>query len=187
VWNESKEQRRLIFVAKRDGDVEYLIAALAHGEFGFLAARFLADLGATEAAAALERLSRTRDPTSRRAAVRALGRLEAVSSLPRLREVAREDNDPVIRAWAIAGIAEIGGDGAMGDIAEDLTDPVWVVRRGAVYALGVLGDANALPALTAAKRTESWRRRKVYRNALRRIRYRNRRDLKHGWRRSAAP
>jgi HEAT repeat protein len=165
--NESDKRLARIFRAKQREDIVHLTRALTDHEHRHTAAKFLADLGATESAPQIERLLDAKDARARRAAARALGRLKVADAAPRLREVARTDEDVPTRAWAVAALGAIGGDGALGVIAEYLSDPVWMVRRGAGYSLGVLGEPAAIPLLRRAKRKQRPWRRRVYRDSLR--------------------
>ena len=167
---ESDERLRRIYIAKQEADAAYLVGALTDDEHRVVAAKFLADLEATESAPALERLLNANDPAARRAAARALGAARGRVRAPSSWTVAASDPDPVARAWAVAAIAAVGGDGARLTICGYLADSDSIVRRGAAYALGVLGDPEALPPLKAAKKAERWSRRRVYREAARRIR-----------------
>src|SRR5260221_10454745 len=96
---ESDERLKAIFLAKQRQDVGSLIDALRDDEHRPMAAKFLGDLGAAEAAPGLLRMLDARDARARRAAARALGRLRVSEATPRLSEVAQSDADAVTRAW----------------------------------------------------------------------------------------
>jgi HEAT repeat protein len=152
----SDDDKRLaqILVAKREGDTTHLRAALTDPLGRTLAARYLADLGCREATDDIARLLDASDPWVRVAAVRALGRLQAGVLVPRFREMAREDSSAAVRLWAIAAVGEAGGRSDREFLEELLSSPEWRTRRAAVYALGVLGDPAAVPALRRARRSD---------------------------------
>ena len=102
-------------------------------------------------AAALDQLALDPDPTIRRRAVLAVGRIGAVEGLPVLVSALR-DPEADIRAAAAFGIGLIGPDARDGarPLSAALDDPSPVVRARAIEGLGLLGDAAAAPGIAAA-------------------------------------
>jgi HEAT repeat protein len=90
------------------------------------------------ARAALEQRATSGDPDLRVAAVRALGRLQAIESgLALLR--ALEDEAWQVRAQAARALGTIGATVSIAALSKRLTDPSWWVRHHAAYALKALG------------------------------------------------
>jgi HEAT repeat protein len=92
------------------------------------------------------------DPADRRAAVTALGWLEAPASMPALL-AALEDGDAAVRQGAIAALGELGATEAVPRLIILLQrDRERAIRNEAAYRLGKLGDGRAEPALRQAAR-----------------------------------
>jgi HEAT repeat protein len=96
-------------VLKRRGDVAGLLRYLDDPEFAGVAATYLADLDADEASPKLICLLSDKDPHLRARAARALGRLQAKTALPKLREMAFDEKEQDwARSWALGAIGEMG-------------------------------------------------------------------------------
>jgi HEAT repeat protein len=87
------ERRLRIQSAKDRKDEEYLLRALQDPDDRVLAAKLLGELGAVDATEALLRLLDAADPHVRAEGAAVLGRLGAKTALPRLREVAANDDE----------------------------------------------------------------------------------------------
>jgi HEAT repeat protein len=157
--------------ARLRGDVDYILKALRDVTTRRLAARYAAQLDARQAIPQLLAMLRAHDPPARSAAASALGKLGAREALDDLADIALEDEDPIVRAWAAGAIGEIGGEEAVGVLAAVLDSEDWVVRRAAVYGLGASGERSALALVEQARMRERWTRRRVYREAARRLRH----------------
>jgi HEAT repeat protein len=98
-----------------------------------------------------------RDPVvqTRRAAITALGMLEAGSAYPALIE-ALADEDAGVRQRAAAALGELGDRRALAALGERLRhDPDVGVRTEAAFRLGKLGDETVLATLRAASTGDS--------------------------------
>lgn len=158
-----------VFTARQQRDAEFLVGALRDPANRGLAARFLADIGHSEAIPGISLLLDASDPGVRVAAVKSLGRLRSVGSLPRIARLASSDPHPQVRLWSIAALGEIGEHSSFPLLSELLAAPAWDTRRAAAFALGLLGDERAIEGLREAARTERLDRRGVYRRAIRTI------------------
>lgn len=97
-------------------------------------------------------LETARDPSAqtRRAAITALGMLEAGAAYPVLIE-ALADRDAGVRQRAVAALGELGDRRALAALGERLRqDPDVGVRTEAAFRLGKLGDETVLATLRAA-------------------------------------
>ncbi len=166
----------LIQDAKRRGDVDFLIAALRDPEHRTGVAESLADMGAVAAIPPLIRLLDAADPHVRSTAARALGRLGASEALIRLREIALEDEEAFVRAWAIDALGHLGDARAVDFLLPLLRDDSARVRGATALALGQLGDLRALEPLQVARRHlrrspwEWYAHGRVYRQAVESLR-----------------
>jgi HEAT repeat protein len=161
-------------VARRDGNVEYLIDSLNDPSARTWAARYLGNLGATEAVPALQRLLRAGDPKARIAAADALGRLGAREAMDELIELAQRDQNEGVQSHAARALGELGDRRVEPVLARLLASPRRWVRLNAAHALGQLADEPAIPMLRAASRREPFYLRGTYRQAIRRVRRRSR-------------
>src|SRR5205823_9342222 len=73
-----------------------------------------------------------------------------------LRELAISDPHRQVRLWSIAALGDLGQPSERPFLEQLLEAPDRVTRRAAVYALGALGDAAALPAVLRARRRDAW-------------------------------
>ena len=170
---EKSDRFGRIWNAKNAGDVAYLVQALTDPDHCASAARFLAELGAQDAAIQIVKLLDVTDPTVRAQAAKALGTLRAKAAVPRLIETARDDPDDVVRSYAVGGLGRIGDDEANPTLEALLSDnEVWI-RRGAATALAETGSDSAIGPLRAASRRDRWWRRHRYTSAVREIRKRS--------------
>ena len=95
-----------------------------------------------ELTGALARLLLDSDPSVRRAASHVFFLAQGRGPVQVLSESAT-DNDPTVRQWAIAALAETGDDRAMSVILERLRhDPDVSVRAEAAYRLQYVGDRS---------------------------------------------
>jgi hypothetical protein len=166
------ERRLAVNAAKERGDVPFLISALTDPDHRGLAATALAELGAGGAVPYLMRLLDASDRGVRIDGVRFLGQLGASEAVPRLRELASSDADPLVRSWACAALADLGDASAVELTLPLLEDPSIAVRGSAVYTLGELGDPRALGAVRGARPrlhkapVEWWAYRQTYQEAI---------------------
>ena len=166
------ERRNRVLDARNRGDESYLIAALVDPDHRGLAADGLGEVGSEAAVEPLLRLLAASDPHVRVSACRALGKVGSEEALPRLRDLALEDEDPMARMWAIGALADIGDPKGVELILPMLLDPSWRVRYTAAMALGELGDPRAAEPLRSARkrlRRNPWEwylSRKIYDDAI---------------------
>jgi HEAT repeat protein/cyclophilin family peptidyl-prolyl cis-trans isomerase len=101
--------------------------------------------------AGLDRLALDPDPSVRRRAVLAIGRIGMLDGLPYLVS-ALQDSDAEVRAMAAFSIGLIGPEAREGarPLRAALEDPSAVVRARAIEGLGLVGDAASAPAIVAA-------------------------------------
>jgi len=95
------------------------------------------------------------DETYRATCANACGRLQVLSSLPKLTELL-EDESPNVRARACAALGVLGDVRAADRLVPKTTEARWPVRAQAVKALGLLGDEKYLPTVKAALKDSSW-------------------------------
>jgi len=102
-------------------------------------------------AAGLDQLALDSDPSVRRRAVLAIGRIGMLDGLPYLVS-ALQDSDAQVRAMAAFAIGLIGPDARDGarPLRTALEDPSPIVRARAVEGLGLVGDAASAPAIVTA-------------------------------------
>jgi HEAT repeat protein len=143
-----------VLAARDAGDTAALIASLRDPDNRSLAAQFLGDLEAKEAAAEIARLLDATDPLARSRAARALGLLGATDALPRLRELAEVDPVAHVRGNAVTAVGRLAGTGAVPFLIDCLTDREWRVRVGAAFALGLIGDPRAREPIRKARRRD---------------------------------
>jgi HEAT repeat protein len=158
--------------ARRVGDRTTLVASLRDPDNRSFAARYLGELGATEAAPEIARLLEANDPSVRSEAARALGLLGASEALPRLIELAADDPVPHVRGNAVTAVGRLDSSNAVTLLIDYLVDREWQVRVGAAYALGLIGDPRGVDAIRQARRREGFlhlARRRAYANAIRAI------------------
>jgi bilin biosynthesis protein len=166
------EKVRKLVAAKSKRDAPYLLEALRDPEARTIAARYLADIGATEAIPSLMRLLSATDTRTRSAAIKALWSLGAVEALPDLEALAANDASPVVRSHAVGALERLGDPRAIPVLIEALQDSDGAVAWCAATALGSLGDVTAIEPLKAAAKRAHFLRRGAYRKAIRRIRSR---------------
>jgi HEAT repeat protein len=161
-----------ILRARRDGDVDTLIAALEDEIDASLAATFLGKIGAVSAIPTLAPLLEAANPHHRASAVGALAMLDDASACPRIMEIAERDEVPWVRACATAAVGELSCDGGQ-VLQRALGDPDVRVRRTAVVVLMNTGQSDAIPALRVARKAEHWFSRGIYRKAICRLKRRS--------------
>jgi HEAT repeat protein len=160
--------------ARRRGDVDALVAGLRDPVEGGFAARYLADIHATQASPEVAALLREANPEKRSAALRSLGRLGATQFLPAIERLARTDPIPFVRASAVGAFGELAPPEEVRPLLHRaLADDSWEPRITAAYLLGLQGSEEDIPLLAAAKRRDArwmWWKGGVYRRAIRAIR-----------------
>lgn len=161
--------KRRVYEAIQARDVDALIGALVDPENRAWAATHLGKLGDERAVEPLIRLLRARDFGTRVAAAKALGKLRAREAIPALVESVDEGPEDVMRAWSIDALGKIGSDEVVPKLIETLGSEHRGLRRTAAAALAEIGDQEAIPALEEAASRESWRERRFYRQAIRRL------------------
>jgi HEAT repeat protein len=161
--------------ARRDGDIETLVAALQDKTEASMAADFLGDIGAVSAIPALVPLLESTDSHQRAAAALSLGKLKASDACPRIMEIAEQDEVPWVRCCATLALGDLPCDS--GELLlRVLGDADIRVRRAAATVLMASGQVDAISALNAARKLEHWFSRGIYRKATRRIERRSRRS-----------
>jgi HEAT repeat protein len=160
--------------ARRHGDVEFLVEALNDDIEGYIAAEYLAEIGAVSAIPAIIPLLEAADPYQRASAAMALGKLNGVVACERIMELAEQDDVPWVRSCAITGLGALSCDnGPL--LVRALEDADCRVRGAAVNALMDVGQPDAIPTLRAGRKRERWfYSRRAYSKAIRRIKRRAR-------------
>lgn len=112
--------------------------------------RMLADPSAT-AAMSLPGLAGDPDPSIRRRAALAIGRIGSVDGVP-VAVGLLKDSEEAVRATAALALGLIGAEAksAVAPVSVLLGDPSLLVRRQAADALGLIGDPAAVPAVFQA-------------------------------------
>jgi HEAT repeat protein len=108
------------------------------------------------------------DSTSntKRAAAAALGSMDIGSSLDVVKKLVHDQN-PVVRRWAVAALAEIAGEEAVPSLSHIVaTDSDPHVRLEAAFRLGKIGGTAAKRALTAALKDSDQHVRRIAEAAL---------------------
>ena len=160
-------------VAKRNGDVAYLLAALADTDMRTFAARYLADIRARDAIPEVMRLLTAADPGTRSAAIKALTKLGAIEALPELMAMATDDASGVVRSHAVGAIRRLGDPADVVPVLlQALRDADGGVSVCAAEELGWVGDQSAIEPIQAAGVGAHLLRRGGYRKAIRRIKAR---------------
>ena len=98
---------------------------------------------------ALRKLLSSDNRERRWAAVDVLGALQATDAVADIAEVARKDEEPLIRERALAALARIGDSGAVDAVVAALSDPVERVAAQAFRSLTTLAEADPRLYLTA--------------------------------------
>jgi HEAT repeat protein len=169
------ERRRRILEARDRGDESYLIEALVDPDWRGLAAESLGELGATPAVDSLLRLLGASDPHVRASAATALGKIGSPEALPRLRDMALNDEKPFVRSWAIGALGQLRDPADVELVLPMLLDRSLRVRASAARALGQLGDPRAVEPLKVARPrllrapAEWWLNHGIYDDALKAI------------------
>ena len=140
--------------ACRERDTAFLVDWLQHHpDDSTLAARCLAGWGEPTAVPPLCAMLRSDRTETRRTAARALGLLgPPPDAKDAFAELAGDDPDPAVRAWALAALGKYRDERFMPKLLGALGDTDWRVRNGAAVGLGELGNPAALPALEAELR-----------------------------------
>jgi HEAT repeat protein len=168
-FDDSIARQRFVYEAWRNRDVEALITALIDPENRAWAAQYLGKLGDLAAISPLIRLLSAKDFQARAAAAIALGQLGAMEAVPALLDCVDRGPEDVMRAWAIDALGKIGSRDAVPRLIDVLQGPHESLRQVAAAALGAIGDERAIPALRDVARREPWRRRRHYKQMIRRI------------------
>jgi len=138
--------------AKQDGDIEYLLAALADPHVRQSAAIALGDLGDPVATDPLLRLLRAHDWPVRAAAANGLSRLGDPRAVPALVELAQHEPEPWARMWAVEALRKVGDPAAAAGLRPLLADESFSIRRWAAVTLASLGDPLGREKLAAMRR-----------------------------------
>lgn len=93
-------------------------------------------------------------------------------SVESLTKTLREDKNPEMRYWAAESLGRFGPEArpAVPDLVEALKDDNKMIRQGVAYALGEIGDTEAVPALQTATKDPEKDVRTAADFALKRIR-----------------
>lgn len=172
VVSDGDESRRFLLElprARREGDVNALVAALEVPKLAPRATRYLIQLGATVAFPEIAKLLQSNDPACRAQAARAVGAFGDPSWRDQLEALSRPDPDPRVRSWALHSLATLLGSAARPSVSAALKDYDWRVRMSAAVALGNIGDPSDRIELENAKSVEPFWRRKRYRVAIRQL------------------
>jgi HEAT repeat protein len=157
------EVRRLAcWALGRIGDKEaipFIVRALAEDSEPSVRAGGAHALGELDDAIAVEPLIRSltsdESPDVRKMAACALGKIGDVAALATLIEVlTNPDESPDVRAECAEALGEIGQEAAVMPLVNTLGDASEVVRFFAAFALGLLRDPRALPALRHVAATD---------------------------------
>ena len=116
------------------------------------AAAALAKIGHPRAVPTFIDLLKSPADTVRQAAAAALGELRVESAIEALSSVALEDKNLLIRVWAVAALAKIGGPVALDVIVKALSDKDQAVAEQALLSLAQLADAKRATYETALDR-----------------------------------
>jgi hypothetical protein len=103
--------------ARQEGDVARLRAALREPRRGWLAATFLAQLGASDGADDIAVLLNAPDRMTRVSSARALGQLDAHGYDEQLRCLAQSDESEMVRRWTARAVGESGSWPSRGTLA----------------------------------------------------------------------
>jgi HEAT repeat protein len=162
---------RRLRAAKDEGDVAALKEGLRDPDNRHIAAAWLAELQAREAAPEIARLLDAANPLARSSAARSIGLLGCTDWLPRLLELAADDAVPYVRGTAVTAVARLGGANVLPLLIGYLSDDEWRVRIGAAFGCGLIGDPRAVDPIRRARRREGLRimRRRAYSDALRKL------------------
>src|SRR5579875_3396193 len=93
--------------ARRAGDTATLIEGLSDPIEGYVAARFLGDVGAKDAVPDLMEYLDSPDSQMRASVVRSLGKLGASLALPHIETAVEGDEAPSVRMRAVEAAAEL--------------------------------------------------------------------------------
>lgn len=160
--------------ARRKGDVETLLSGLKNSTEAPFAARFLAEIGSRDSAAAIAPLLSAESAHTRAAAVDALGTLQHVEALPQILHLAETDPAASVRAMAAIAACKTADIALVRPMLLVLLhDTNWQPRRVAAQLLGRWGSNGDVPSIRTAQESESWWRRGAYRDAIRKIRRRS--------------
>jgi HEAT repeat protein len=161
---------RAVRNARKARDTATLLSALRDPLVAALAARYLGELDATEAAPQLIGLLESDDPHIRANAATALGELREQAARDELLRIAQ--NDPIgwVRSWAIGAYAAAAGSDGTSALLSALEDADWRVRRAALGRLGAIADRQVLQQIKSARKREQLLRRLAYLRAAAKIR-----------------
>jgi HEAT repeat protein len=158
--------------ARRTGDVAFLVAALPDEIEGPLAAKYLGDLGDPSVGPDLLPLLYSKNPLARAHAATSVAQLKVARAVPRLTELAEQDEVPWVRSWATRSLALLAGPQSSTVLLGRLNDRDWRVRQEAVRGLQDFGDESVVAALRLGKRRERWYLRRAYTKAIRQVQQR---------------
>ena len=84
----------------------------------------------------------------------ALGKLRVGPAAKAMLEALPSEESPAVRAMLLSGVGAAGLRDGFDELVRGLADGSWVVRHGAAWGLGELGDPRGLPVLSGAASTE---------------------------------
>jgi HEAT repeat protein len=155
--------------ARKDGDVDAMIGFLRHPVARPSAVLALGRWGAVQTIPKIIPLLHSGPVSLRRSAAHALGQLQARDAVEPLFQVAFNDDDRVVRQWALFAIGCIS-------LSEDDTrlrklakDPETSVRVAAISAMLSSQNPSLIEAGAQLRGQESWRQRRSIRRVCRRI------------------
>lgn len=109
---------------------------------------------ATLAAASSARAAAAAEPASLRASLTAISDREGARDTTGLSVFLLEDDSPKVRAAAAVALGRIQNVGTISGLSLALKDRTASVRKEAAFALGLVGDSTAAPALIQRLKTE---------------------------------
>jgi HEAT repeat protein len=125
--SRSRSASTAVYDAGKRADVDFLINALGDVDMRMSAASWLGDLGAPSAVPALVRNLRVRNDLDRNSAVIALRKIGDPSAVPRLLELAQEDEAVGVRATAVDAVATLGDARGIALLIQLVIDPAAVL------------------------------------------------------------
>jgi HEAT repeat protein len=148
--------------ARKARDIPTLLTALRDPLLTALAARYLGEIGASEAAHQLIGLLDSDDPHIRANAATALGLLKEERAGDELLRIAQGDPVPWVRSWALGAHTSIAGSSGVSALLSALNDADWRVRRSALNGLATVADGRVLQRIALARKRDRLLKRPAY-------------------------